>query len=433
MAKHKHKLNQCPNCNTALGETFEYCPTCGQENHDIILPITHLGYEFIEGFTHFDTKILNTLKSMFTKPGEITKEYLEGKRAKYVPPPRYYIFISVIFFLLLGKVIDKSIGETIKKELRDDDEKIEVLHNARKYKLEYSDWIYWLKLSDRLGDSLLVVNKNPIPIDRDSLRNVVYQHLLQSLENSTEAKPKINYSLNNSKPIADVTFNNDSTEIEEKKKNQRKKLKDISELENVYKQGKIIDTVAVVKNDSSDLLSFSDAQIEEYKYYNDEEIDSVIISRGGDPNWILRNVYKRIDKYKNLEFENILVAAIKSLSICMFFLMPFVAFITFLLFRKGRKFYVEHLINSILLHSFYFTFYSIQFVLIIIWPTVFGNEYLLILIAIGSWFYLLKSLKVVFNNTWTKTVLKLLFINFIYSIVLFIILIAALLFGALTF
>ena len=97
-----YKYKECPNCSTFLHEEFHYCPKCGQENHHIKIPIWHVLYEFIESIFHFDTKLWNTIVASITAPGKVVKDFLNGKRARYVPPPRLYIFVSVIYFALLN-------------------------------------------------------------------------------------------------------------------------------------------------------------------------------------------------------------------------------------------------------------------------------------------------------------------------------------------
>lgn len=111
MSKHKHrrKTNVCPNCGTILKPDFEFCPTCGQENHSLKIPIGHLVYEFVESIFHFDTKVWNTLKAIFTHPGRLTNDFVAGKRARYVPPARLYVFVAFFFFLMLNKVSDKFV------------------------------------------------------------------------------------------------------------------------------------------------------------------------------------------------------------------------------------------------------------------------------------------------------------------------------------
>lgn len=111
MSEHKkrRKVEVCHNCHTLLQPEDNYCPHCGQENHDLKVPLGHLLLEVIEGFTHLDTKLLNTLKSIFLSPGKLTKDFLEGRRGRYIPPIRLYFLASFLFFLLLSTMIDKAL------------------------------------------------------------------------------------------------------------------------------------------------------------------------------------------------------------------------------------------------------------------------------------------------------------------------------------
>lgn len=97
--KNHRKTDRCLNCESTLHNSQNYCHNCGQKNHDLRISINHLFYEFIESLTHLDTKIVNTLKSIFLYPGQIILEYINGKRTKYVPPIRLYVFCSFLFFL----------------------------------------------------------------------------------------------------------------------------------------------------------------------------------------------------------------------------------------------------------------------------------------------------------------------------------------------
>lgn len=115
MSKVHRKSEACLNCNTPLRPEDNYCPNCGQENNTHTIPVKHILLETFEDFFHFDTKLWNTVKTTFTRPGQITTDYLEGKRARYVPPVKLYIFISFIFFLLLGKLSDHTIENSKNK------------------------------------------------------------------------------------------------------------------------------------------------------------------------------------------------------------------------------------------------------------------------------------------------------------------------------
>jgi hypothetical protein len=105
MAKKRFKQAECPNCGAHYVDeqkNVHFCPGCGQENHDVNVPLRHLVAEAAEGLLHFDSKTMRTLGTLALKPGLLTKEFLSGRRARYVAPMRLYIFVSFLFFLILA-------------------------------------------------------------------------------------------------------------------------------------------------------------------------------------------------------------------------------------------------------------------------------------------------------------------------------------------
>lgn len=100
---HNHtKPEACLNCGYEFKDENNYCPSCGQQNHSLHVPFKHLVLEFLEGTIHLDTKIFQTFKYLLFKPGFLSREFNTGKRATYVPPVRIYVFVSFVFFLLVG-------------------------------------------------------------------------------------------------------------------------------------------------------------------------------------------------------------------------------------------------------------------------------------------------------------------------------------------
>ncbi len=92
----------CLNCGEKLDDlprARRFCPACGQETH--VKPPT-LG-EFAQQFggAYFSTEgaLWRTLKLLLFKPGELTRQYLDGRRKHYVLPLRLYLTISVIVLL----------------------------------------------------------------------------------------------------------------------------------------------------------------------------------------------------------------------------------------------------------------------------------------------------------------------------------------------
>jgi hypothetical protein len=86
-----------------------FCANCGQENHDLKVGVGQLLYDVFEGFTNFDTKFYNTAKSIFSQPGKITKDFLEGRRARYVPPIRLYFIVSFVFFIAFDELVEMGL------------------------------------------------------------------------------------------------------------------------------------------------------------------------------------------------------------------------------------------------------------------------------------------------------------------------------------
>ena len=112
----------CLNCGepflpTAGGAAPCHCPVCGQETR--IRPPT-LG-EFLQQFggAYFATEgaLWRSLKLLLLKPGELTRQYLAGRRKHYVLPLRLYLTISVLTFLLLRLMASVSTSFQVPSDL----------------------------------------------------------------------------------------------------------------------------------------------------------------------------------------------------------------------------------------------------------------------------------------------------------------------------
>lgn len=99
MAKKRIKTHLCPNCRFQFSADIEhtnFCPSCGQENHNPRYPFFHYVYELFESITHFDTKFWHSLKTLFLKPGTMTKHYIDNIRGRYTPPVRMFILVLAL-------------------------------------------------------------------------------------------------------------------------------------------------------------------------------------------------------------------------------------------------------------------------------------------------------------------------------------------------
>ena len=100
----EHKTEHCTNCSYKFLQADNYCPVCGQKNHELRILLKHLLEELLESTLHFDSKTLRTIKLLLIKPGSLSLEFNSGRRANYVPPIRLYVLISFVFFFLLNLV-----------------------------------------------------------------------------------------------------------------------------------------------------------------------------------------------------------------------------------------------------------------------------------------------------------------------------------------
>ena len=98
----EHKTPKCTNCSYEFIDANNYCPVCGQKNHELRLPLKHLLEEVLESTLHFDSKTFRTIKLLLLKPGFLSNEFNSGRRTNYVPPIRLYVLISFVFFFLLS-------------------------------------------------------------------------------------------------------------------------------------------------------------------------------------------------------------------------------------------------------------------------------------------------------------------------------------------
>jgi hypothetical protein len=88
----------CLNCGTILDG--QYCGSCGQRARSRLISIWELTQEAFGDLFELDSRLWRTLIPLFVRPGRLTREYLEGRRARFMPPFRTYLVLSIFFFLI---------------------------------------------------------------------------------------------------------------------------------------------------------------------------------------------------------------------------------------------------------------------------------------------------------------------------------------------
>jgi len=129
---HTHEKN-CLNCGTEL--TGDYCHACGQHAH-VHRTLTAFFHDFLHGVLHFEGKIWRTLPLLAWKPGQLTRDYIDGKRASFVSPVALFLFCVFLMFgtvsLLSGKGgFSPAARQDLVSEIQKDKTKLAVLERQR--------------------------------------------------------------------------------------------------------------------------------------------------------------------------------------------------------------------------------------------------------------------------------------------------------------
>jgi hypothetical protein len=90
--------NRCKNCDEPL--FGPYCSRCGQAARGSARALSTLLFDARDALIHLDSRLWRTLHGLFLRPGRLTADYFAEKRARYLPPFRLYLVLSLVFFTL---------------------------------------------------------------------------------------------------------------------------------------------------------------------------------------------------------------------------------------------------------------------------------------------------------------------------------------------
>jgi len=288
----------CKNC----GYSFEgkFCASCGQSVKEVQQPIFHFLGDMFGALFALDMRAVRSVPMLLMKPGKLSSEYVDGKRAKHVAPFRFYLFVSIIFFFLIGMQTKNLVNENIELSPDEITAVDSIANNASKANLTIN------------GED----NNYPITSFAEGVS------LASGFEEILEAK------------LADST---------------------ISEAE----------------------------RAETTKYLN--ALD--------DPNYLISKVYQ----YVSWSF---------------FILMPWFALILFLFSWKKRKYYVEHLVFSVNLHTFFFLVLILVFLISMALPNSLDKMGVPIFLFMAV--YTIVGIRNFYKKKWWKAVFQTLLMFLLY-------------------
>jgi hypothetical protein len=89
----------CLNCGTRL--VGEHCHSCGQSGH-VHRTVSAIGHDLLHGVFHFEGKVWRTLPMLAFRPGELTRRYVHGERARFVSPMALFLLSIFLTFTTLS-------------------------------------------------------------------------------------------------------------------------------------------------------------------------------------------------------------------------------------------------------------------------------------------------------------------------------------------
>ncbi len=109
-AKESRRGLRCLNCGTSL--VGSHCHHCGQRA-DVHRSFGAIGHDLVHAIFHFEGKIWNTLPLLGWRPGDLTRRYIHGERARFISPLALFLFAVFLTYAILAMV--GSGGEGISK------------------------------------------------------------------------------------------------------------------------------------------------------------------------------------------------------------------------------------------------------------------------------------------------------------------------------
>lgn len=140
--KDKGELKECQNC--GYKDRGNFCSNCGQSFAELNRPLKDILAE-VGDIVNLDSRIFRSIPPFLFKPGFLTREYLAGKRKKYMSPFRLYLLMSLLFFFLAQSTSKKiteagdnwlQVTADTTDMVRDDSTAIEILKNDSIFKVD---------------------------------------------------------------------------------------------------------------------------------------------------------------------------------------------------------------------------------------------------------------------------------------------------------
>ena len=399
----KYRSTECLNCGHPLELTDRFCSYCSQINTTKSLSLKDFFSEFIGSVITYDSRLRFTLKDLLFRPGVITRNYVAGQRLKYANPFRFFLSVSIIYFIIQGLLSSFTGNNQLMEEsVTNDQESFGFGPSGNNFKLttflqDSSDLEPQQKKNLLLLDSVLTgndINFSKAQLDSILAEEEIDLNNLDSFIKSTNRSPFLRGS-------EDTSY----TLISEKD------LDTIGWVERNFKRFNLYRNFYKATDISNPVVA----------------LDSLRHINNGYNRWM----YSKNEAIERIENEpgEFLQYLLEKTPFFLFFFTPVYALFFWLIYSKKKYTYMEHMI--FIFHIFSFIFLAALICLIPDSIIANGNDnivFSLVLMLIGP-IYFYKALRNFYQENRLITIIKFIFLNWIFWIGATI---AALLFFAVT-
>ncbi len=137
-----HDSAACLNCGEI--RSGNYCGSCGQSAH-IHRSIGAFWHDILHGVLHFEGKFWRTMPMLAWKPGELTRRYIHGERARFISPMSLFLFAIFMMFAIFSFM--PGSGDSIEDYMNSE----EITKTAEKLDQQIAEGIDRLEASGELS------------------------------------------------------------------------------------------------------------------------------------------------------------------------------------------------------------------------------------------------------------------------------------------
>lgn len=464
--KKRRKTDRCLNCGLVFEVPDEFCPRCGQENHERIKSLRLFLTDSFKDVVDIDSRLYRSVVPFLFQPGRLTNEYILGRRKHYVQPIRLYLIFSFIYFFISSLEVNKLTNKTkLKGKLKNttasdqarrkqDSIKINQLF-FKNYKINPATLTDTLKKSQLTpSDSQMLAHlhtgfyemyhrrkskDSTRRVKRDSSRHFKRMQSYtkkiaknrQKLAKATSDKARKSYQYQIDKYTKATAQHTTMYQLRVNQRCYKDSLsRFVSSPQDSLRFAKMLiecdfqlDSISQVQkspgvnteNMGSKLLGIEIQKVTELASSGIKE-NAIMDSLGIEKTIIHRLIVHQSMRWANASAAQLIGYTVEKLPIVMFFVLPIFALLLKLLYIRRKRYYVEHIIFTLHIHSFAYLIFAISIVLLEALPngtlyTIIGTFALLLL-------YSVLSFRNVYKQNYFKTLIKASMIGFTYSFVL---------------